>query len=94
MIHSLKTWPQFFSRILSGDKKFELRENDRDFQAGDILLLQEWSPSNNEYTGNSIYKKVTYVLHGGMFGLSSLSVVMSLADCTESEALQHNKNNQ
>lgn len=47
-IHPLKTWPNFFELIESGVKTFELRKNDRNYRAGDILFLQEWDPSGEE----------------------------------------------
>lgn len=42
--HELKTWPQYFSPMVTGAKKFELRKNDRGFQIGDLLILREYSP--------------------------------------------------
>ncbi|MFA5381985.1 MAG: DUF3850 domain-containing protein [Candidatus Micrarchaeia archaeon] len=44
VVHSLKTWPEFFQLTLNGKKKFELRRNDRDYRVGDELLLKEWDP--------------------------------------------------
>lgn len=44
MVHHLKCWPRFFVEILAGRKNFEVRKADRDFQAGDILVLQEFTP--------------------------------------------------
>jgi hypothetical protein len=52
-IHLLKTWPEYFSAIRCGDKKFEVRKNDRNFQSGDYVTLQEWNPTTKEYTGES-----------------------------------------
>lgn len=43
--HELKCLPEYFSRIQSGQKTFEIRKNDRDFQVGDILILKEHKPS-------------------------------------------------
>ncbi|MFA5070612.1 MAG: DUF3850 domain-containing protein [Patescibacteria group bacterium] len=57
-----KVWPEFFRKILEGDKSFELRLADFSCQPGDILFLREWDPKTKEYTGRTLEKKVTYVL--------------------------------
>ncbi|MCH7799049.1 MAG: DUF3850 domain-containing protein [Planctomycetes bacterium] len=41
---TLKIWPQYYQPIVTGEKKFERRKNDRDYQVGDQLLLREWDP--------------------------------------------------
>lgn len=50
----------YFSDILSGKKKFELRLNDFEIKEGDILLIQEHDGAH-KLTGREIEKKVTYV---------------------------------
>lgn len=35
--HQLKTWKQFYQSVFDGSKKFEIRQNDRDFQVGDVM---------------------------------------------------------
>lgn len=68
-IHELKTWPAFFWPVVHGDKTFELRKNDRDFQVGDVLVLREWDPVTEQYTGaSSPGWHVTYVLAAEMSG--------------------------
>jgi hypothetical protein len=62
-VHALKCWPEFFSAVLDGSKPFEIRKNDRGFEVGDTLLLQEWSPSKEEYTGRSLTARISYVLN-------------------------------
>ena len=44
MEHTLKTWPVFFADVETGAKNFEIRKNDRNFQVGDFLRLEEFEP--------------------------------------------------
>ncbi len=60
--HELKCWPKYFEAILSNDKLFEVRLDDRDFQLGDILQLREWEPDARRYTGRQLSRRVTYIL--------------------------------
>jgi hypothetical protein len=62
-IHELKTWPEYFNDVRSGRKTFELRLNDRDFQYGDTLVLKEFDPSTNRYTGDSIKRWISHISH-------------------------------
>lgn len=78
MTHKLKTWREFFVLVLSGVKKFEVRLNDRDYRVGDELLLQEWDPKANEYTGRNLSRVVTYILEGGQFGIEPEYVVLGI----------------
>ncbi|MCG7285392.1 DUF3850 domain-containing protein [Cellulomonas sp. ACRRI] len=41
MIHDLKIRTQWLARVKSGEKRFELRKHDRDYQVGDVLHLTE-----------------------------------------------------
>ena len=36
-LHELKIKEEYFYAILRGDKTFELRKNDRDYQVGDLI---------------------------------------------------------
>ncbi|OIO80892.1 hypothetical protein AUJ84_02350 [Candidatus Pacearchaeota archaeon CG1_02_32_132] len=57
-----KVWSKFFEAILSGKKKFELHLADFEVKEGDVLVLEEWDPETNNYTGRKISKKVGYVV--------------------------------
>jgi ASC-1-like (ASCH) protein len=39
-----KIWPEYFEKIKSGEKTFELRLADWQCTAGDVLVLKEWNP--------------------------------------------------
>jgi hypothetical protein len=53
----------------SRQQAFDVRENDRNFQVGDMLILREFDPESEQYTGQSITRWVSYVLQGGAFGV-------------------------
>lgn len=57
-----KVWPEFFEKIMSGEKTFELRLADFDCEPGDALLLREWDPATKQYTGRQVMRKIVYVL--------------------------------
>lgn len=57
-----KVWPEFYEEILKGDKNFELRLADFECKRGDILVLREWDPKMQAYTGRQMEKEVTYIL--------------------------------
>lgn len=79
--HELKTHPPYFAKVVSGEKAFELRVNDRDFRVGDTLRLLEWEPNAARFTGNKIDCQVTYIAQG-VFGLPPDLCVMSVAAVT------------
>ena len=58
----LKTLPQYFEEVVKGNKKAELRFNDRDFKVGDIYELEEYD--GKTYTGRSVTVRITHILEG------------------------------
>lgn len=80
MKHEVKIKSQYFNDIISGEKNFEIRKNDRDYRVGDILILQEYD--NGEYTKNFVRRKIAYIHHGdGNFGLEKGYCVLGLSKC-------------
>ncbi|OHA67999.1 MAG: hypothetical protein A3D59_02745 [Candidatus Wildermuthbacteria bacterium RIFCSPHIGHO2_02_FULL_47_17] len=57
-----KTWPGMFQKILDGDKTFDLRVADFNAEEGDTLVLREFDPKTNQYTGRSVEKIISFVL--------------------------------
>jgi len=78
MIHELKTWEEFFGPILTGNKTFEIRKNDRNYKVGDTLRLLSYDPIKEQYTGGVATRKVTYILEGGNWGLEKGFVIMGI----------------
>lgn len=60
-IHKIKSWPRLFQATLEGSKKHDLRKaSDRDYQVGDTVILQEYIPETETYTGRELKTKITY----------------------------------
>jgi ASC-1-like (ASCH) protein len=59
--HELKIEPPYFQAVLDGRKRFEIRKNDRDFEVGDMLLLKEYDPVKEKYTGWELKVNVLYI---------------------------------
>ncbi|MCY0870969.1 MAG: DUF4406 domain-containing protein [Firmicutes bacterium] len=78
MIHRLKIGPEFFAPVLSGHKTVELRQHDRDYQAGDILDLNEVERDTGLKTGRSVQRYVTHV-HTGL-GVAEGYVALSMSE--------------
>lgn len=86
--HELKLLTKYFKDVQSGLKTFELRNNDRDFQVGDTLILKEYYQGDTDYkdgiytpshyTNNQVIKRVTYILHGGQYGLEEGYVILGI----------------
>lgn len=82
--HVLKTWPIYFDAVMDGSKTFEVRRADRDFQVGDVLLLQRWDMDLGDYTRDgsghpaTVSMRVSYILDGGQFGIAAGFVVMGV----------------
>ena len=77
--HELKTWPSYYNAIVNGVKHFEVRKADRPFKVGDTLLLREYNPNNEQYTGACVTREISYILQGGQFRIEAGYVGLGLA---------------
>ena len=81
-VHHLKCWPEEFKQMASGEKPFDVRKDDRDYQVGDHIVQQEWIPGDEYYTGEEVVVLVTSKLEGKQaegFGLQPGYCVMGIA---------------
>lgn len=105
-IHELKIFPQYFNEVLSGNKKFELRKDDRGFEVGDILILKEYRQGEADatgpelvvveesgYTGREVKKEVSYIYKGcsNGLGLRTGFSILSLRDYIEYGSIEDNE---
>ena len=88
--HDLKCWPEFFDAVADGRLTFQVRKNDRGYQAGDRLVLRKYNPASSfgptylspdGYNANidraaKVEVDVTYVLSG--WGIEPGYVVMGV----------------
>ena len=58
----LKILPQYFEEVANGNKRAELRFNDRGFKVGDVYDLEEFD--GKTYTGRAITIRITHILEG------------------------------
>jgi Domain of unknown function (DUF3850) len=78
MTHELKIYPQHYRAVLLGLKKVEVRLNDRNYQERDTLLLNEYCPQTQKYTGFQVVRNVDYILKD-VAGLNPNYVIMQIS---------------
>ena len=61
-VHYLKTINPYFNEVWEGNKTFECRKNDRGFNVGDEVYLQEYNPETKEYSGREVRCDIKYLL--------------------------------
>ena len=80
MQHQIKLLIDFCEPVLSGEKTFEVRKNDRGYQKGDEIIFipvdKEGNPEEHPIE-NKVYK-INYVLSG--WGIERDFVVFSIED--------------
>lgn len=82
MKHELKIWPANYERVARGELTFQLRDNDREFQQGDTVILKEWDPTPQNATSTApkgfTDRKPLEHLVGFVLVLDSSRVIFSL----------------
>lgn len=73
MIHEIKILSRYFEDKITGIKCWKVRENDRNYNPGDMLVEKEWD--GKAYTGRSI-KELVLKVYMDVPGLKDGYVVM------------------
>ena len=82
MTHKIKLQKEFADAVLSGDKCFEIRKNDRGYQKGDMVQFQVMDGFFEVYNPlNKITYEITYVING--WGLENGYVVFGIREVKE-----------
>ena len=79
--HDLKLSTEFCDAVLSGEKTFEVRKNDRGFQTGDLIRFIPIDGTIREHAKHEISGhtyKITYILNG--WGIKNGYVVLGIRE--------------
>lgn len=61
----VKSWIEQYKQILSG-RRFDIRNNDRDYQVKDVVTFREYDNAKKEYTGNWMDVIIKYIHTGAL----------------------------
>ena len=59
--HNIRILEEYFVSVLDGSKKFEIRENDRNYKKGDFVVMHEYSDGAPHYSGRVIIKRIGFI---------------------------------
>lgn len=60
-IHILKIQKEFAMAIMDGRKRFEIRNNDRDFKVGDLLIMRPWNETKGFLPFQPVVSEITFM---------------------------------
>lgn len=62
--HFIKCIQPFFDDVHRLAKRFEIRENDRNYRDGDNIILREYDPETKKYSGKVMIAVIDYFIKG------------------------------
>ena len=78
MKHELKIHPKYYRAVLLGLKKVEIRLNDRNYQEGELLILNEKETKTEKDTSFQVKRKVDLIIRD-VAGLVPDYVIMQIS---------------
>ena len=84
MTHEIKIQKEYAQAVYLGEKTFEVRNNDRGYQKGDLIVFKVMDGGLRDSTHplNDMTFQITYVL-GSFVGLAPNYVAFAIRDVTE-----------
>jgi len=61
--HTVKSHPEPFSKVWSGEKGHEIRINDRHYRVGHSVRLMEFDPDTKDFSGRTIDLIIMHLRH-------------------------------
>lgn len=89
LTHYLKTWPDVFEETWAGRKVHEWRRDDRGFELGDRVVLEEFEPAGERYLGRKITAEITFISRGPEWGIPEGFAVFSLRVIAKEQKREH-----
>lgn len=81
MHHTIKTHAELYHRVKSGEKRFDIRKDDRNYQCGDTVTLEYFdSPAAPPHGNEPLDFRIGFVLRGGQYGLEPGYVAFQLEE--------------
>lgn len=77
-LHELKIKEEYFNAIIRGEKTFELRKNDRDYQVGDLIHFKQID--GREYFNHSkdVYQIIYILKDVSEYGLDKEYCILAI----------------
>ena len=84
MTHEIKIQKEYAQAVYLGEKTFEVRNNDRGYQKGDLVVFKVMDGQYRDLTHelNKMTFEITYVL-GSFVGFAPNYVAFAIRDVTE-----------
>lgn len=59
--HFIKIAPVYFAKVVDKSKRCEIRNNDRKYKVGDLVVLMEYDEEKDIFSGRTVTVEITYI---------------------------------
>ncbi|MEG0358881.1 MAG: DUF3850 domain-containing protein [Anaerorhabdus sp.] len=89
-VHDLKLSIEFCDVVYKGLKRFEIRDNDRDYKVGNYVTFKPYDLKNNRYVDHPISKRIyeiTFIISG--WGLENSTIAFGIKRKLSFRRIEH-----